>query len=470
MIHRDFKPKNIFMVSDGTLKLGDFGLARTVADQSHKQRAQGADGEGTRGEGALQTSAVPLSKPRLGDSTTKGGKAIDAEGNTAGVGTALYSSPEQEAGGEYEDKTDMFSLGVVLFELLHPPFATGMERMLLLQQLRTGGMVGGSTEGMVGGGSTEGLAAWAATLQQLHRGLYETLCQLVDVRPERRPAASVVCRRCKGWHDELLQLDMSALDGGGEEAEEMACRIVNGSLGRAGRGAPQQHHVHHAHHAAGGGSNTGGTAVGLSSCTKELSELAIDVASAVSAVSDALMLENVVSPRSLFPKDGAELPPRSLELLPDLDRLADSAAGLADSVNNRVSNLGVMLSAAAGGAAAAAATANTAAWRAIGAGQSTATDRALLATRLRAYYTQHNPAKMQGAEADGWLEQVVHYYIDKPTELNQRLREQYGAELPPRTDGKNGAGTAATPTTDSALGATVALNKAGAEGEGYQVL
>ncbi|KAI9184103.1 hypothetical protein H9P43_003156 [Blastocladiella emersonii ATCC 22665] len=59
---------------------------------------------------------------------------------TLGVGTATYSAPEQLARrrgkyGYHPVKSDMFSLGVILLELLHP-FATGMERLITLDKLR----------------------------------------------------------------------------------------------------------------------------------------------------------------------------------------------------------------------------------------------------------------------------------------------------------------------------------------------
>ena len=93
LIHRDLKPANIFSAQRGGVfdvaKLLDFGLVK-------EQQAQGQD----------------------------------AAGQTSGSfsGTPLYMSPEQMQGREYDAKTDMYSLGVVLFELLHPPFATTMER------------------------------------------------------------------------------------------------------------------------------------------------------------------------------------------------------------------------------------------------------------------------------------------------------------------------------------------------------
>ena len=65
---------------------------------------------------------------------------------TGGIGTAMYRAPEQEyrpkqsnsssADKGYDDKADMFSLGVILFKMCHPPFGTGMERLLVMKRLR----------------------------------------------------------------------------------------------------------------------------------------------------------------------------------------------------------------------------------------------------------------------------------------------------------------------------------------------
>ncbi|KPJ18535.1 Eukaryotic translation initiation factor 2-alpha kinase [Papilio machaon] len=104
LIHRDLKPSNIFFAPDGRVKVGDFGLVTTMGDNSQ-------DGEPTE---------------------------IDVYArHTHRVGTHLYMSPEQVVGRPYNYKVDIYSLGLVLFELLQP-FGTEAERVHCLLRLRSG--------------------------------------------------------------------------------------------------------------------------------------------------------------------------------------------------------------------------------------------------------------------------------------------------------------------------------------------
>ncbi|KAI8053805.1 kinase-like domain-containing protein [Syncephalis plumigaleata] len=109
MIHRDLKPSNIFLDANGDVKIGDFGLA--VLGQA------GVDLAG------VQTSFEPN----------------DANSLTSGVGTALYVSPEvasgQDTGTRYNHKVDMYSLGIIFFELCYR-FSTAMERITVIRKLR----------------------------------------------------------------------------------------------------------------------------------------------------------------------------------------------------------------------------------------------------------------------------------------------------------------------------------------------
>ncbi|RDD36695.1 Eukaryotic translation initiation factor 2-alpha kinase 3 [Trichoplax sp. H2] len=68
----------------------------------------------------------------LSQSTSKGYKR---EIYTRNVGTLLYMSPEQVYEKCYNQKVDIYALGIILYELLHP-MGTGMERIKLLSNLR----------------------------------------------------------------------------------------------------------------------------------------------------------------------------------------------------------------------------------------------------------------------------------------------------------------------------------------------
>jgi serine/threonine protein kinase len=95
VVHRDLKPANLFLLNSGQLKLCDFGIARAV------------------------DATVGL---------TLTGQAL---------GTPSYMSPEQCLGKQVDERSDLYSLGCVLYALLagRPPFADGQPLALMFQHL-----------------------------------------------------------------------------------------------------------------------------------------------------------------------------------------------------------------------------------------------------------------------------------------------------------------------------------------------
>nr|XP_023011887.1 eukaryotic translation initiation factor 2-alpha kinase [Leptinotarsa decemlineata] len=103
LIHRDLKPGNIFFSLEGKIKVGDFGLVKDMEDP------------------------FDLDQIKKGSSPHRG--------HTIDVGTHLYMSPEQLESRSYNYKVDIYSLGIILFELL-VPFSTEMERGKMLSNLK----------------------------------------------------------------------------------------------------------------------------------------------------------------------------------------------------------------------------------------------------------------------------------------------------------------------------------------------
>ncbi len=101
IIHRDIKPANIFIVAGGRVKILDFGLAKVISTPTHEE--PGAD-------------------------------SLTAEGVIPG--TTAYMSPEQVKGEDLDGRSDLFSLGVVLYEMAtgKRPFA-GKNAILMMDAI-----------------------------------------------------------------------------------------------------------------------------------------------------------------------------------------------------------------------------------------------------------------------------------------------------------------------------------------------
>ncbi|CAF3518975.1 unnamed protein product [Rotaria sp. Silwood1] len=97
LIHRDLKPSNILFSMDNIVKIGDFGLVSAFGEDNIDN--------------------------------------IDHTKNDEFGGTTLYMSPEQINRQSYNQKVDIYAIGIILFELLYP-FSTQMERIRTLENIR----------------------------------------------------------------------------------------------------------------------------------------------------------------------------------------------------------------------------------------------------------------------------------------------------------------------------------------------
>ncbi|MGF1581960.1 MAG: serine/threonine protein kinase [Gemmataceae bacterium] len=198
IVHRDLKPTNILRTPEGAVKLGDFGIAKVFASQH-----------------------------------------LTATGGI--IGTAEFISPEQAAGKSATKKSDMYSLGVVLYTLLigKPPFE-GRTPLDLLHKHRYGQFDRPNK-----------------VVPEIPHELDEIVCSLLEKNPDKRPADGLVLAkqfekfRNKMWHKQRLtdpnaHRDKTIVENSQqrvskeskEGAATMMSRLVREELERQNRGGP----------------------------------------------------------------------------------------------------------------------------------------------------------------------------------------------------------------------------------------
>ncbi len=164
IVHRDLKPENVLLTADGTAKLTDFGLALSIASR-------------TTTEGVI-------------------------------AGTVFYLAPEQALGQPLDGRTDLYAVGVMLYELTagRLPFAAEDPIAVVSQHLYTP-VVPPSTY-------NDDIPAALETL----------ILQLMAKRPEERPASAADVRRA------LESIDLSPAKAGRAAPASMLERIARGHL------------------------------------------------------------------------------------------------------------------------------------------------------------------------------------------------------------------------------------------------
>ncbi|XP_040575688.1 eIF-2-alpha kinase GCN2 [Lepeophtheirus salmonis] len=128
MIHRDLKPVNVFIDSTDHVKIGDFGLATSSIIMGGSKGSEKNDFNES-------SSSLEVSM----EFTCNKNGVIQPCDLTGQIGTAMYIAPEVQKmrSTVYNQKVDIYSLGIIFFEMCYHPLKTGMERIKILTDLRS---------------------------------------------------------------------------------------------------------------------------------------------------------------------------------------------------------------------------------------------------------------------------------------------------------------------------------------------
>jgi serine/threonine protein kinase/Tol biopolymer transport system component len=187
IVHRDIKPANIFVMERGQAKVLDFGLAKQMAGRG------------------------------VSEAVTAGGATRDSDPNLTSPGLALgtvgYMSPEQVRGETLDGRSDLFSLGLVLYEM-----ATGRQAF------------SGNTSGVIFAAILERQPAPAS---QLNPDLPPAFDQIVAKALEKNP-------RLRYQHASDLSADLRRLKRDTDSGRSVATQSLSagGQTARSGSGAP----------------------------------------------------------------------------------------------------------------------------------------------------------------------------------------------------------------------------------------
>jgi len=143
LIHRDIKPGNIFLNKYKQIKIGDFGLAKIKKKEFD----------------------IPNNKFQIKKEFINNGDDL----MTYNIGTKYYCSPEQEKERNYNSKSDMYSLGIIIFEMFYS-FSTFIERDKILRNIKEKHI-------------------FPKKFKELKKNIVDLVFQLTELNPNNRPSA-----------------------------------------------------------------------------------------------------------------------------------------------------------------------------------------------------------------------------------------------------------------------------------------